>query len=214
MVGPPGAGAVDLCFAAHEAHGALVSQWMRSAVEYIVAVGPIYTPEEQEAVTRALPGGAEPGVDCDRCSRLGDMTRAQNDPVRGLSRGVEFHHAAPGQSSNFQRGSRPAPRSTHPHYAWTRSPPQSRTYSQAGDGPLGSTIQAAGVIQNRSRVHMLGRRSGGVRGGGPQLGSDSGHSSVPEPVLGLLECGRVSFARCQGDSAWVMFSRSRAESRP
>ena len=94
MVGPPGAGAVDLWFAAHEAHGALVSQWMRSAVEYIIAVGPIYTPEEQEALTRALPGGAEPVWIVIDAPASVTLTRAQNDPARGLSRDVEFHHAA------------------------------------------------------------------------------------------------------------------------
>jgi hypothetical protein len=58
-----------LWFAAHQAHGALVGQWMRSSVDYVVAVGPIYT------VTVTL-------------------ARAQADPGRGLSREARFHHAA------------------------------------------------------------------------------------------------------------------------
>lgn len=94
MVGPPGAGAAGLWFAAHEAHGALVGQWMRSAVEYVVAVGPIYTPDEQEALTRALPGAASPlWVVIDAPVSV-TLQRAENDPTRGLSRDVGFHHAA------------------------------------------------------------------------------------------------------------------------
>ena len=58
MVGPPGAGVADLWFAAREAHGALVGQWMRSKVDYVIAVGPIYTTEEQLAFTRTLPADA------------------------------------------------------------------------------------------------------------------------------------------------------------
>jgi adenylylsulfate kinase-like enzyme len=94
MVGPPGAGAVGLWFAAHEAHGALVAQWMRSAVDHIVAVGPIYTHEEQAALTRTLPAGATPlWVVIDAPVSV-TMTRAENDPARGLSRNIEFHQAA------------------------------------------------------------------------------------------------------------------------
>jgi adenylylsulfate kinase-like enzyme len=58
MVATPGATQAGLWFAAHEAHGALVGQWMRSSVEYVVVVGPIYTAEEQAALTRALPDEA------------------------------------------------------------------------------------------------------------------------------------------------------------
>jgi len=39
MVATPGAAEVGLWFAAHKAHGALVGQWMRSSVEYVVVVG-------------------------------------------------------------------------------------------------------------------------------------------------------------------------------
>src|SRR5438045_5999055 len=54
MVARPGAVQVGLWFAAHEAHGALVGQWMRSSVDYVVVVGPIYSADEQAALTRAL----------------------------------------------------------------------------------------------------------------------------------------------------------------
>lgn len=48
MVGHPGAGAVGLWFAAHEAHGALVGQWMRSAVDIVIVVGPISPPKSRK----------------------------------------------------------------------------------------------------------------------------------------------------------------------
>ena len=53
MVRDPGAGLER--FAAHEAHGALVGQWMRSAVDVVISVGPVYSDEEQAAFTRTLP---------------------------------------------------------------------------------------------------------------------------------------------------------------
>jgi hypothetical protein len=94
MVARPGAAEAGLWFAAHEAHGALVGQWMRSSVEYVVAVGPIYTAEEQAALTRALPDEAALlWVVIDAPVSV-TFTRAQADPQRGLSRDPEFHHAA------------------------------------------------------------------------------------------------------------------------
>jgi hypothetical protein len=94
MVGTPGAAAAGLWFAAHEAHGALVGQWMRSTVDYVVAVGPIYAVEEQDALTRRLPAGAvarwiviDAGVSV-------TLARAQADPSRGISRDPDFHRAA------------------------------------------------------------------------------------------------------------------------
>src|SRR4051794_10072130 len=55
---PSGAAEAGLWFSAHEAHGALIGQWMRSAVDYVVAVGPIYSTDEQAALTRTLPDDA------------------------------------------------------------------------------------------------------------------------------------------------------------
>src|SRR3954454_18789745 len=55
MVGSPGAAYAGLWFAAHEAHGALVGQWMRSPVDVVIVVGPIYSEDEQAAFTRYLP---------------------------------------------------------------------------------------------------------------------------------------------------------------
>jgi hypothetical protein len=94
MVGAPGAAAAGLWFAAREAHGALVGQWMRSDVEYVVAVGPIYSAEEQAALTCTLPDGAAVlWVVIDAAVSV-TLARAQADPRRGLSREPEFHHAA------------------------------------------------------------------------------------------------------------------------
>ncbi|MGX7672348.1 hypothetical protein [Plantactinospora sp. DSM 117369] len=94
MVGPPGAGRADLWFAAHEAHGALVGQWMRSNVEYVVAVGPFHTDQEKAALTRPLPDGAAVlWVVIDAAVSV-TFARAQADPARGLSREPGFHHRA------------------------------------------------------------------------------------------------------------------------
>ena len=94
MVATPGAAEAGLWFAAHEAHGALVGQWMRSSVEYVVVVGPIYTAEERAALTGALPDEAAVlWVVIDAAVSV-TFARAQADPGRGLSREPEFHRAA------------------------------------------------------------------------------------------------------------------------
>lgn len=94
MVAGPGAAEAGLWHAAHEAHGALVGQWMRSSVQYVVVVGPIYTAAEQAALTRALPDEATAlWVVIDAPVSV-TLARAQADPQRGLSRDPEFHHAA------------------------------------------------------------------------------------------------------------------------
>jgi hypothetical protein len=94
MVGTPGAAAAGLWFAAHEAHGALVGQWMRSAVDVVIAVGPIYTDEEQAALTRTLPDTAAVRWVVIDAPVSVTFARAQANPSRGLSRDPEFHHAA------------------------------------------------------------------------------------------------------------------------
>lgn len=94
MVGAPGAAEAGLWFAAHEAHGALVGQWMRSTIDYVVAVGPIYTATEQAALTRKLPDDpAVLWVVIDAAVSV-TLARAQADPGRGLSRDPAFHHRA------------------------------------------------------------------------------------------------------------------------
>jgi hypothetical protein len=92
-VAAPGAAVAGLWFAAHEAHGALVGQWMRSDVDYVVAVGPFFTAEERAALTRTLPDGAAVlWVVIDAAVSV-TLPRAQADPGRGLSPEPEFHHA-------------------------------------------------------------------------------------------------------------------------
>jgi hypothetical protein len=94
MVGPPGAGVAGLWFAAHEAHGALVGQWLRSNVDYVVAVGPFWTAEEQAALVRAVPDGVDTlRVVIDAPVSV-TFARAQADPGRVLSRDHGFHHRA------------------------------------------------------------------------------------------------------------------------
>lgn len=94
MVGAPGAAKAGLWFAAHEAHGAMVGQWMRSEVAYVVVVGPVYSDEEQAALTRHLPADATTlWVVIDAPVSV-TLARAQADDSRGRSREPEFHHSA------------------------------------------------------------------------------------------------------------------------
>jgi hypothetical protein len=60
MVTGSGAAANGLWFAAHEAHGALVAQWMQSKADVVISVGPVYSPAEQEALFGPLPAGTRP----------------------------------------------------------------------------------------------------------------------------------------------------------
>jgi hypothetical protein len=94
MVAGWGAARAGLWFAAHEAHGALVGQWMRSAADYVVVVGPIYSAAEQAALTRALPAGADPVWVLVEAAVSVTLPRARADPGRGLSRDPDFHRAA------------------------------------------------------------------------------------------------------------------------
>lgn len=94
MVVPGGAGAAGLWLAAHQAHGALVAQWMRSEVDVVIAVGPIYDHAEQDAIYGPLP------PDTPVCRVLIDAPlaitwqRVTADPHRGLSRQRAFHEKA------------------------------------------------------------------------------------------------------------------------
>jgi hypothetical protein len=92
MVGPPGAAAAGLWFAAHEAHGALVGQWMRSPVDVVVAVGPFFDDRDRAALTRHLPDGTVPVWVVIDAPVSVTLPRAQADPTRGLSRDPHFHH--------------------------------------------------------------------------------------------------------------------------
>lgn len=93
MVGPPGAGVAGLWLAAHEAHGALVGQWLRTDVDYVVAIGPFWTPQERAALTRNLPEEAATLWIVIEASVAVTLPRAQADPGRVLSRDPTFHHS-------------------------------------------------------------------------------------------------------------------------
>jgi adenylylsulfate kinase-like enzyme len=94
MVGPPGAAAAGLWFAAHQAHGALVGQWARTAVDLVVAVGPVFTTQEQAALTGFLPEDARLVWVLVEAPVEVTLARAQADLTRRLSREREFHLAA------------------------------------------------------------------------------------------------------------------------
>lgn len=94
MVCAPGAGATGLWFAAHQTHGALVSQWMRSEADVVISVGPIYTRDECDALFAQLPAGVRVLrvlIDAPLSATWG---RVQADQRRGASRQREFHEAA------------------------------------------------------------------------------------------------------------------------
>jgi hypothetical protein len=93
MLRPP-ARRAELWLAAHRAHGALVAQWMQSKVDVVVALGPIYDEDEQEALYGQLPVGETP------CRVLIDAPlattwqRVSADNSRGGSRQREYHESA------------------------------------------------------------------------------------------------------------------------
>ena len=93
MVVGSGAAAAGLWFAAHEAHGALVAQWMHSDADVIMAVGlstrrPRRLPSSADSPTapvwRVL-------IDVPLSVTRG---RVRDDPQRSLSRQPEFHQKA------------------------------------------------------------------------------------------------------------------------
>lgn len=83
-----------LWLAAHQAHGALVAQWMRSKVDVVVAMGPIFDDDEQEALYGQLPPEESP------CRVLIDAPlettwqRVTAETSRGISRQRGFHERA------------------------------------------------------------------------------------------------------------------------
>lgn len=90
----PSSRRAELWLAAHQAHGALVGQWMRSNVDVVIALGPIYDQDEQRALYENLPPGAS------LCRVLIDAPlattweRVTADTSRGASREWAFHEAA------------------------------------------------------------------------------------------------------------------------
>lgn len=94
MVTGGAAAAARLWSAVHEAHGALVGAWMKTAADVVIAVGPIYAPGEQAALLEPLPdASAVHWVVIDATVNV-TLARAQGDPRRGLSREPKFHRDA------------------------------------------------------------------------------------------------------------------------
>lgn len=94
VIAAGGAGAAGLWQAAHQAHGALVAQWMRSEADVVIAVGPVYDQAEQNALYGPLP------PDTPVCRVLIDAPlattwqRVTANPHRGMSRQRAFHEKA------------------------------------------------------------------------------------------------------------------------
>jgi hypothetical protein len=85
---------VSLWFAAHRAHGALVGQWMRSEVDLVVALGPIYDQDEQEALYGQLPVGEALFRVLIDAPLATTWTRVTAEASRGASRQRDFHEQA------------------------------------------------------------------------------------------------------------------------
>ena len=94
MVCTPGAGATGLWFAAHQAHGALVGQWMRTEVDVVISVGPIYTRVERTALFAPLPAGAQVVAVLIDAPLSVTWARVQEDQRRGASGQRDFHTSA------------------------------------------------------------------------------------------------------------------------
>lgn len=94
MVCAPGAGAAGLWFAAHQAHGALVGQWMQSDVDVVISVGPIYTRAERDALFGQLPPTARPIRVLIDAPLSATWQRVTADTRRGASRQRDFHESA------------------------------------------------------------------------------------------------------------------------
>ena len=83
-----------LWLAAHRAQGALVGEWMRSQIDVVIAIGPIFNKDEQEALYGQLP------IDASPCRVLIDAPlattwqRVTAEPSRGASREQGFHQRA------------------------------------------------------------------------------------------------------------------------
>lgn len=91
---PPGDGKGRLWFRAHEAHGALVGQWMRSDVDVVISVGPVYTAEEQKALYGRLPRDANPLRVLIDAPLSTTWQRVTAEVHRGMSRQRDFHESA------------------------------------------------------------------------------------------------------------------------
>ncbi|GAB3925163.1 hypothetical protein GCM10011575_05040 [Microlunatus endophyticus] len=91
---PAGDGKGRLWFRAHQAHGALVGQWMRSDVDVVISIGPVYTREEQDALYTRLPEDAVVVRVLIDAPIFATWERVTADVHRGASRQREFHESA------------------------------------------------------------------------------------------------------------------------
>lgn len=94
MVAGPGAGAVGLWFAAHQAHGALVGRWLQTEVDVVISVGPVYDAAEQQALYGQLPAGTRPFRVLIDAPIAVTWQRVIADEKRGMSRQQDFHRTA------------------------------------------------------------------------------------------------------------------------
>ena len=74
--------------------GWVFAQWMRSAADVIIAVGPVYTKAEQDALFGRLPIGARVWRVLIDAPLAVTWERVRNDQQRGLSRQREFQRKA------------------------------------------------------------------------------------------------------------------------
>jgi hypothetical protein len=104
MVAGAGAAASGLWFAAHEAHGALVAQWVLSDVDLVVSVGPVYSEAEQHALYGGLPPGTKTlRVLLDAAPTV-TWERVHAAATRGRSRDHDFHMEAHARFQSLKPG--------------------------------------------------------------------------------------------------------------
>jgi shikimate kinase len=94
MVRPRERQTTSLWLAAHRAHGALVAQWMRSKVDVVIALGPIFDEDEQEALYGQLRAGERPFRVFIDAPLATTWQRATDETSRGGSRQRDFHERA------------------------------------------------------------------------------------------------------------------------
>jgi thymidylate kinase len=94
MVGLPGAAEAGLWLAAHQAHGALVGQWMQSNADVVISVGPVYSQAERDALFGQLPPTAQPIRVLIDAPLSVTWQRVTADESRVVSRQRDFHEYA------------------------------------------------------------------------------------------------------------------------
>jgi thymidylate kinase len=93
-----------LWFAAHQAHGALVAQWLLTGVEVVISVGRVYTEAEQDALYGRLPANVRSVRVLIDAPLAVTWERARSDENRRLSRERDFHIAARARFRSLMAG--------------------------------------------------------------------------------------------------------------